>query len=57
MLNFVDITENIVFQDRTGAPDYLFGIQGAKTTEPLDFQIETNEAATSFYAIRVDDRH
>ncbi len=54
MLNFVDIQADLRFRDRTGAPAITFALQGSKSTAPLDFQIETNEAASAFVAIRID---
>jgi hypothetical protein len=54
MLNFVNINEEIAFQNRTGISDASFGLQVALDANPLDFQYSASEAVTSFSAIRKD---
>ena len=54
MIEFVNITEEVAFQDKHGISDIGFGHQYARDDRPLDFQYQSSEAVTSFTANRVD---
>ena len=54
MLNFVDISKELSYQQKDGIPSLLMGIEYALKDSPLDFQYAANEAISSFSAIRVN---
>ena len=54
MLSFVNIEENLSYQDVFGIPDKDFGQQFATSTAPLDFQYPSTEAVSSFVAVLID---
>lgn len=55
MLNFVNITEELSFQERFGIPTEQFGIEYALKDNPLDFQYIAGEAVSTFEAVRLDN--
>lgn len=55
MLNFVNIENEISYQDRLNSPEIDFGLQIALKNAPLDFQYLSSEAISSFSAIKIDN--
>lgn len=55
MLSFVNIENEISFQDRLNAPEVDFGLQIALKNRPLDFQYLSSEAVSSFSAIKISN--
>jgi hypothetical protein len=54
MLNFVNIENELSFQDRFSIPDSGFSTQIALKNKPLDFQYESSESVSSFEAVKLD---
>jgi hypothetical protein len=54
MLEFVNIQEEISYQEKEGMPIIPFGIQVSPPDRPIDFQYDAFEAVTSFKAIRTN---
>ena len=53
-MEFVDLRENIAFQDREGASFENFGIEISMSNYPITFSYSSDEAITSFHAINVN---
>lgn len=54
MINFINISNNIPYQDRPGDGFIKSGIQLATNNFPIDFQYESSESVTSFKAVKVN---
>lgn len=54
MLNFVDITKEVPFQNKDAIPFLTYGLQHALKSRPLDFFYSSAVAVTSFAAKKVN---
>jgi len=54
MINFVDITKDIPFQNKNGIPFLTFGLQNALKNKPLSFFYESSSTISSFEAKKID---
>ena len=55
MLNFVDITMEVPYQDRYGIPVICFGLQNAMENKPLDFSYLATDTVSDFVAKKVNN--
>lgn len=56
MLNFVDTTQEISFQDRNYTPDIGYGLEVSLKNAPIDFSYKSTETVDTFIAVKVDNQ-